>query len=345
MHPRRPRTTTGIFVRAAAAALLALLGLAGTPAHAADGEAAWDVATASNDFGADRQNYAYSLDPGGRVEDGLVIVNPGSTPLTLAVYTADAFTAGDGLLDLAGRDEAAEGIGAWARSAVSEVTVPPDASAEVPFTLDVPDDAAPGDYLGGIVASPTPSGGAEQRRGVRIRLRVGGPLEPGLSVTDLDVRYSGGSPFAKGDAVVTYTIRNTGNAIVSARQKVSLAGPFGKFAVAADEVEDSPQLLPGEIWKVGVTVRGVAPALRLTGVISLTPLLADASGSIAPLKAVGATTHLWPLPWQAPLLAVVCLLVVAFAISRLRRRPGAPADAPAEPAPGEPAAEQENADG
>ncbi|MBB2748405.1 UNVERIFIED_ORG: hypothetical protein FHR35_008298 [Microbispora rosea subsp. rosea] len=328
MHPPRPRTTTaaGSLARAVVVALLAAFGLfgAGTgPAAAADGEVSWTVATASGDFGSDRRNYSYTLDPGGRIEDGLVVANHGTTPLHLSVYAADAFTTGQGRLDLLGQDATSTGVGAWVHPDRPDVTVRPGESAEVPFTVALPDDAAPGEYMGGIVAAPAPTGAADGRRlGIRIRLRVGGELKPSLSVEDLRVRYSGtANPLGTGDATVTYTIRNGGNSVLTARQAVSLSGPFGHWGARAGHIDDSPRLLPGDTWKVSVPVHGVTPALRLTGTVTLVPLLTDAAGSVAPLAVVESTAHAWSLPW-APLLVLVvlCGLFVAALAARRRRK-------------------------
>ncbi|MFJ9583945.1 WxL protein peptidoglycan domain-containing protein [Streptomyces acidicola] len=345
-HPPRPRTTTavtgvGALTRAARAAraafvvllgafaalgVLGVLGAAAGPAAAADGDVSWTVATASNDLGSGRQNYSYTLDPGARLTDGLVVANHGTTPLHLAVYTADGFTTDAGKLDLVRKDARSRRVGAWAHADRSDVTVRPGRSAEVPFTLAVPDDAEPGDYMGGIVTSLTRPGQAEQRLGIRIRLRVGGELRPNLSVEDLRVGYAGtADPFGKGEATVTYTIRNTGNAILAARQAVSLSGPFGRPHADAGKIDDSPQLLPGDTWKVSVPVRDVAPALRTTGTVTLTPLLTDTSGSIAPLAATETTTHTWTVPWVLLLVLLVVLCGVVVAIRwAFRRRRGRP---------------------
>ncbi|GAB3877763.1 hypothetical protein GCM10027612_01070 [Microbispora bryophytorum subsp. camponoti] len=327
MHPPRPRTAAaaGSLTRAVVVALLAAFGLCGaatSPAAAADGEVSWTVATAPGDFGSDRPNYSYTLDPGGRIEDGLVVANHGTTPLHLSVYAADAFTTEQGRLDLRGQEAKPAAVGAWVHPDRSDVTVQPGESAEVPFTVTLPGDAAPGEYMGGIVTSPAPSGAPDGRRlGIRIRLRVGGELKPSLSVEDLRVRYSGTpNPLGTGEATVTYTVRNDGDSILSARQAVALSGPFGHWDARAGHIDDSPPLLPGDTWKVSVPVRGVTPALRLTGTVTLVPLLTDAAGSVAPLAAVDGTAHAWTLPW-APLLVVVvlCGLLVAALASRRRR--------------------------
>jgi hypothetical protein len=313
----RPRTTLALLV------LLTALGtLIGAGPAAAD--ETWRIQAASNDYGSGRPNYGYTLDPGGRAEDGLTVVNHGGAPLHLTVYAADGFTSRTGGLDLVGPDKKSTRVGAWVHPALSDVTVRPGASSEVPFTVTLPDDAAPGEYLGGIVAVPVVNGRADpaRRRGIRVRLRVGGRLTPGLSVEKPHVRYSGTpDPLGTGDATVTYTIHNTGNAILSARQTVSLSGPFGRWRAGAGRIADSPQLLPGDTWKVSVPVHGVTPTLRLTGTVTLVPLLTDASGSVAPLAAVRTTSYGWSLPW-APLLVLVllCGLVVAGVAFRRRRR-------------------------
>ncbi|GAA3510405.1 hypothetical protein FHR32_003722 [Streptosporangium album] len=332
MHPSRPRTTTaaGSLTQATVVVLLAALGFLGVgtgPAAATDGEVSWAVTTASNDFGYGRQNYSYALDPGGQLQDGLVVVNHGTTPLHLAVYAADGFTTKQGRLDLVAKDAKSTGVGAWVHTDRSDVTVPPGKSVEVPFTVALPDNAAPGEYMGGIVTSLTQAGEADgidgdRRLGIRILLRVGGELKPSMSVEDLRVRYSGTpNPFGKGDATVTYTIHNTGNAILTARQAVSISGPLGRLGVHAGQIDDSPQLLPGDTWKVSVPVHGVAPALRLTGMVALVPLLTDVSGSVAPLANIESTTHAWTIPWALLLfLIVLCGLVVAALASRRRRQ-------------------------
>jgi hypothetical protein len=333
MRPSRLRTTAvaATLTHAAAVVLLAafaglgLVGVGAGPAAAATDDVPWTITTASNDFGAGRPNYSYTLDPPGQLKDGLVVVNRGTKPLTLAVYAADAFTTDAGTLDLATKDAPPQRVGAWVHAGRDHVTIQPGKSVEVPFSVTLPQDATPGDYMGGIVTSLTQRDNVEgvdvdRRLALRIRLRVGGALKPSLSVEDLNVHYSGTSnPFAKGDATVTYTIHNTGNVILTARQAASVSGPFGRLRVRAGQIDDSPQLLPGDTWKVSVPVREVAPALSLTGTVTLTPLLTDASGSITPLSAVETTTRAWTIPWALLLFVAVLCRLVAVAVRALRR--------------------------
>ncbi|MFI1091869.1 hypothetical protein [Streptomyces sp. NPDC020917] len=200
------------------------------------------------------------------------------------------------------------------------VVVQPGRTADVPFTVTVPANATPGDHVGGILTSlkqPDADQGitVDRRLGIKIALRVSGELRPGLAVEDLHTGYRGtANPFGTGDATVSYTIHNTGNATLSARQAVSLSGPFGWLKADAKDVAAPPSLLPGETWKVKVPVHGVAPGFRLSATVTLTPLLTDASGSTSPLEPVRATAHGWAVPWT---LTALIVLVAAAAVGAL----------------------------
>ncbi|MGW2280256.1 WxL protein peptidoglycan domain-containing protein [Streptomyces sp. NPDC001770] len=330
MHAVAPsrRTLPAGLVRAGALVLFTVLALAGVctaPARAAgDGDVTWTVRTAANDFGADRSSFGYSVNPGGKTKDAMVVANHGTTALTLAVYTADGFTTGKGQLDLLTRDKKSRSVGAWVRAAHETVTVAPGRSAEVPFTVAVPAGATPGDYVGGILTSLKQPDGAEgiavdRRLGIRIKLRVSGALRPALAVEDVHVSYDGSAGFAQGDATVTYSLHNTGNAVLSGTQKVAVTGPFGMFSTDAGSVAAPPELLPGERWKVTVPVHGVTPAYRIAATVTVTPVLTDAAGSKTALKPVRATAHGLAVPWTLTLLVVLVVAGIVAAVVLTRR--------------------------
>ncbi|MGC4879996.1 WxL protein peptidoglycan domain-containing protein [Micromonospora sp. DT43] len=326
MQPSVTRWKT--LVRTTALSLLAVVAAAGVgtgPARAADGNVAWTVRTASNSYGEARSSYSYNVNPGGAVEDAMVVANRGPAPLTLAVYAADGFTTDAGQLDLLTRDKKSVAVGAWVKASAGSVVVQPGKTAQVPFTINVPANATPGDHVGGILTTLTQADQAEginvdRRLGIRISLRVGGELKPNLAIENLHVTYDGSSnPLAKGDATVAYTIRNTGNAALSGKQAVSVSGPFGVLRARAGDIAAPPQLLPGESWDVTVPVRGVAPAVRLAATATVTPLLTDASGSTTSLRTVEATAHGWALPWTVVLALVVLIALVVGAYLYRRR--------------------------
>jgi hypothetical protein len=330
MHASVTRRKTGVtaLIRTGALALFAafaITGLSAGPAPAAGGDVTWTVRTAANSYGDDRSSYSYAVNPGGQIKDAMVVANHSKSPLELTVYAADGFTTDTGQLDLLTKNKKSVGIGAWVHASRDSLAIQPGKTAEVPFTATVPKNATPGDYVGGILTSLKQADDAQginvdRRLGIRVKLRVGGALKPSLAVENLHMDYAGSAnPFAKGDATLSYTIHNTGNAILGARQAVSFSGPFGWLRTEAGRVAAPPELLPGESWKVTVPVHGVTPAFRSTATVTLTPMLTDASGSTAPLKPVRATTRGWAIPWTL-LLLVVVLIAGITGVLLLRRR-------------------------
>lgn len=317
MHARLVRTalvTVGV-------AALAVLGFTAPANAAGENDVTWTVRTGSNALGADRTSFTYTVNPGAAVDDTLVVANRGATALDLAVYAADGYTTESGQLDLLTTQDTSTGVGAWVDTDIDTVTVESGQTVDVPFSVQVPQDATPGDYVGGVVTSLAQSDeeagiNVDRRLGVRITLHVGGELRPSLAVEDVSVAYHGTlNPFATGDATVSYTLHNTGNAILSAQQLASVAGPFGWFTAAAAAQEAPPQLLPGESWDVTVPVEDVAPTFRVSATAVVTPLLTDLSGSATSLDAVTATDSTWAVPWS---LLVLVLLVVGAVVGTAR---------------------------
>lgn len=318
MHIPAPHRTVAATLLLALLTALAFTGLTPVPARAADGDVTWTVRTASNSYGEDRSSFSYGVNPGGEVEDAMVVANRGKTDLTLAVYAADGYTTEKGQLDLLTHGEKSTGVGTWLKAGRDTVKVAPGKTAEIPFTVEVPADATPGDYVGGILTSLRQPGDTEgiavdRRLGIRVKLRVSGTLKPTLAVEDLHVDYHGtANPFGQGDATVTYTLHNTGNALLSGAQNVTLTGPFGWLGTDAGKIAAPPELLPGEKWEVRIPVHDVTPAFRLTTEATVTPVITDAAGSETTLKPVHATTTGWAVPWAFLLLLA---LVAAAAVT------------------------------
>lgn len=327
------------FPRLLAATLAPLLAaaaaLVGVPAaaSAATDDVTWTVRTASNSLGADRTNFSYALNPGAHLDDGIVVANRGTETVELDVYAADGYTTSTGALDLRLAAEAPVGVGKWIVVPEHHVSVPAGQTVEVPFTVDIPADATPGDYAGGVVTSLTVADqsanvNVDRRLGIRTGIRVGGDLAPALTVEGLGVDWDGGLvPFLFGDATVHYSLHNTGNVSLTAGEADAVAGPFGWGEVTAAPGEPAPTLLPGESWQRDVRVPAVAAMGLVWASVTATPTVTDASGSTSDLDPVTASAMGWAVPW--PIL-VALLLIVAAAVfgprwlrARRRRRQAA----------------------
>ena len=133
------------------------------------------------------------------------------------------------------------------------------------------------------------------------------------------------NPFAKGDATVTYTIHNTGNAILTARQAVSVSGPFGRWAVGC---RDDPRLAVAAAGRHLEDVRAAArrgSRAQADGDRHARPAAHRRGGlDRAARRHRRDRRHAWAIPWTLLLgVVVLCGLVaagVAFALRRRRRR-------------------------
>lgn len=292
-------------------------------------QVSWGVRPADTVHGTDRPNFAYRLPPGGTLQDAIVVTNRGAEPLTLDVYAADGFLTPDGTLDLLPAGEESRALGAWTVAASSPVTVPPDESVEVPFTLTVPAGAQPGDYAGGVVSTLRVENAegvtVDRRLGSRVHLRVTGELTPALTVDDVRVSYlgAGANPLAPGTATVSFTVTNTGNARIAPGETVTVGGPFGWGSTPSARV-DLPELIPGATVQRTATLEEVWPLLLASAEVSVGGTVVALPGATAEDVAVPTATasaRAWAIPWTwiAALLLVVAVVVWRAGAGRRRR--------------------------
>ncbi len=314
--------------------LILLLGAAGVAAQDGTGQdraaasqvpVTWSVRPVAGADGAPRPNFVLEAEPGQTVTDRLVVTNDGRVELVLGVYVSDAFNTPEGETDLLAGDEPPTDIGAWTTTETSSVTVPAGATVEVPFTIDVPDDASAGDHVGGIVTSLTVTEEGtdgnrvkvERRLGSRIYLRVDGELRPELTFTDLSAEYHASlNPFAPGTMELTSTVENTGNVRLRATRLARVATGLG-FEERVDEAADMQELLPDNSYTLTQRVPGVWPGFSTTASVELEPYDASGEQLRPPPVPVTARTQLSLVP--VPAIVLLALFVVAILVALLVR--------------------------
>jgi hypothetical protein len=204
------------------------------------------------------------------------------------------------------------------------VTLAPRSVAIVPFTLTIPANATPGDHAAGIVAALTTEQtntngqrvSVEQRVGARIYLRITGPLTPAMSITGLDGNYAA-KPLGRGDATVSFTVRNTGNTRLSGTQWLRISTPWGS-TVDSEPLAPITELLPGGALSVTTTVHSLLPAGWLTVTVHADPA-AITGFSDQKAGPAEATLTLSAVPWVV-LGALAVLLGILFVVLGRRRR-------------------------
>lgn len=278
------------------AAVLAFLSLAPVAAAAdpiptvvsADGPVTWSVEPTPTSEGG-RRAFTYAVDPGTQVQDSFLITNAGATEAEFAIYATDAFNDPEsGTFSLLAGDVDPTDLGSWITPASESLTIGPGLQATVPFNLLIPSDATPGDHSAGIVASvltETQQDGStvllEQRVGVRMYVTVSGEPVAGVEVEDLTSSFTPSlNPFAPGEMVIRYAVRNTGNKRVDVNQVIRASGIFG---IPVGEATPPPltDLLPRQTVHVEVRITGVGALLYALSDITLEP---GAVGSAKPVE-------------------------------------------------------------
>lgn len=297
-------------------------------AGTAEDEISWSAAPANNSQGSGRPNFAYVLEPGSQIDDGFVITNYAASPQVFNVAAADAFLTETGALDVLKSDEESKDVGAWTSVAADEVTIGPGESVMVPFTIEVPAGASPGDHSGAIVswiedADPGDDGVSVVRRlGSRVQIRVTGDLEPSLQIDNSSMTYEGTQdPFGSASATVQFTVVNTGNTRLTGPSTITVAGPLG---ISPRQVEvELPELLPGSSFNVTQVVEDVRPLGLLIASIDVKPTVVPDDGD-HPVDTAHASAVTWAIAWLPLAFVALLLAVMAYAVAGIvRRRRGA----------------------
>jgi hypothetical protein len=334
----RPGRTAGRVALAVGLAA-ASLALAAAPAQAAPAPSAqaphitFGVQPGlRNTFDSTRADFSYSATPGARMTDYVAIRNYANAAVTLQTYAGDAFNGPTGAYDILRRGRKSKDLGAWITLARTSVKVPGRSFVIIPFRIQLPAGALPGDHDAGIVASiitqQLRSNGSrvsvEERVGNRVHIRVSGPLRPQLSVRQLKTVFHGAlNPVGSGSATVSYAVVNTGNVRLSAAQQVQLHAMIG--GTRKVRLARLPELLPGNSFKQQADVSGVWPGLRVKATVALDPA-ASPQAPVPGLVTIRKSASTWALPWT--LIGLIALLAGLMAlVTWLRRRRAAAAPA------------------
>jgi hypothetical protein len=296
--------------------------------------------------GADgRPNFSFGVTPGAVLHDHVAVLNYSSIPLSLQLYATDAVETSGGGFGLLPATTRPVGAGSWIRlpRRFSTVRVPAQSATGpgqivVPFVVKVPDKAAPGDHVGGVVASLRSVGTANsqrvilvQRIGTRVFILVSGKLVPRLTLTGVSTTYDGTlNPVGQGKVKVSYLVSNTGNVDLSLNQSISASGLFGdKRQIALPAIG---LLIPGGSVHESVVIPGVWPQFLVHSTVSARPsAVAVAVSRVPSLAPVKSTSSVWAIPWAQLGILLLLILAAGYLVYRSRARSRARARAAARP--------------
>jgi dihydroorotate dehydrogenase (fumarate) len=318
----------GVLALAVAAVTAPLL-----PATSASGAEEGDtISVAGRPAGADgrpdgRTRFSYAADPGQSVSDQFLVGNRGSERQNFTVYGTDAFNSADGSFALLATAEAPTAIGAWTRFENCEnriqFSLEPNEVRLVPFTVQLPPEATPGDHVGGLVASVVEEGqqvNVDRRIATPIYARVSGDLQPRLAVGDFTAEHVGEwwNPFG-GTVKIRYTVENPGNIALGANVTMGVNTWFG-IPAAQSQGGSIPDLLPGNSASYEFEMPAVGQWLYLNPHIRLNPFVSSEDPALQlPIGATTRDTLTWAVPWTVVIALLLAGGVVALVWWRRRR--------------------------
>jgi hypothetical protein len=199
-----------------------------------------------------RAFFTYALEPGVGISDELVVVNSGSEPVTLKLFDAAAISAINGGTAFASADDPESPGGSWLATDVSELSLGPGESVTVPFDLQVPADATPGDHVEGWVVEAPPASGEHggfgaaviRRSGVAVVVQVPGSTIEQLVLGAICLNQESGSNYFQ---------------IVVGNQGDVMTRGSGKLVLLA---EDGSQVFSREV-ELGTVMPSTATFLRV----------------------------------------------------------------------------------
>jgi hypothetical protein len=271
-----------------------------------------------------RSVVAFSASPGEQFSDSVTLHNPTNVPVQIQLFSSDAYTtrAGGGFaLNTAPRTS--HDLGSWITLPVVQFSAPAQADVKIPFTVDVPANASPGDHSGGVVALGTAPVSVHTKNGVdvqvkravgtRVYIRVKGPERPGLDIPSLqlDAPTNVLSPIVgSGTTTVTFTLANTGNTRLSPKIHVWLTDALGRTVKSFPDARLIDFLPGNQVVLTRSWSSGARLPIRLTAHVEASAGTTGASASTSEIV----------IPWLMLVAIAIAVGVVIWWWRRRRRR-------------------------
>ncbi len=180
--------------------------------------------------------FIYTLEPGEIKEAKVNVVNLSDQPVEVKIYPVDAVTTKDGAFAPKSEDAERVDVGAWTTISVSELSLEPNETKAIDFTLKVPENAEVGDHMGAIIVQGKEVPEAEKGTAMRVATRVGARIYltvPGEMIKELELKEF--SYKIEENQVVFYlTLTNKGNVRILPKGEIEIKDKGGK---AVDKIK------------------------------------------------------------------------------------------------------------
>jgi hypothetical protein len=181
---------------------------------------------------SDGSYFTLEAEPGSTHTLTAVIGNVDDEPLSLRTYAGDAFTLVNGGFGVREEGDPVEDVGTWIDYPAETLDFEPGEGIERAFTVTVPEDAEPGQYIAGIVlqtAEPLEIEGSAMfnqivRKSVAVFITVPGEMTPQFELGTPEIQAN-----VAGNRVVV-PVTNSGNVLVKPAGELVLTDASGNAA-------------------------------------------------------------------------------------------------------------------
>ena len=176
--------------------------------------------------------FVHTVNPGQNIQEGIKVVNNTAETKTLLVYAVDSAVSTDGAFACAQAEDGKSDVGSWVSLEKNEVTLDSLTNEVIPFTIQVPDNAAVGEHNGCIIVQEKKdvTANAEQTSGIQLSFRTGlrvALLVPGDIVRQLELTNFFVESQKNGNYLLKPSVHNSGNVSIDADVKVKVNYFFG----------------------------------------------------------------------------------------------------------------------
>jgi hypothetical protein len=176
--------------------------------------------------------FVYEKMPGEVIKDIATIKNQGDKDAHIRVYAVDATSNTSGSFILKFLNDKQLGIGSWTDVEKKELTIKPEERIDIPFTINIPQDATPSEYYGGIVVETggendsklceedgkcNTSVSVKTRIGSRIYITIPGKISEKVTWSDF-----GFDRDWNGQSYLTFGIKNEGNVAYEPKAQIDI---------------------------------------------------------------------------------------------------------------------------
>ena len=115
--------------------------------------------------------FVHQLKPGASVEEAIMVINNTDSEKRINIYGVDSQLASGGTFGCAQKADTPSAVGTWLKLSQPTVTIGPKMTQNVPFTIQVPDNASPGEQNGCIALEDAGQTPVNQGNGIALSFR------------------------------------------------------------------------------------------------------------------------------------------------------------------------------